>query len=69
MQHETKFLKVEYFSLIHKQACVRLPTTTVNLILLAFATERHVGAPLLLSADRAAHTHSRLTALCPGLPG
>ena len=54
MQHETKFLKVEYFSLIHKQACVRLPTTTVNLILLAFATERHAGAPLLLNAERAA---------------
>ena len=54
MQHETKFVKVEYFSLIHKQACVRLPTITVNLILLAFAAERHAGAPLLLSADRAA---------------
>jgi len=53
MQHATKFLKVEYFSLIQKQACVRLPTTTVNLILLAFATERHAGAPLL-NAERAA---------------
>ena len=35
------------------QVCVRLPTSAVNVTLLAYAAERRVVAPLLLTAGRA----------------
>jgi len=57
------------------RVCVQLPTSAVNVTLLAFAAERRAAAPLLLSAGHAdrstspacrAHSSKPAAAECAG---
>jgi len=51
-------------SLLILQVCVQLPTSAVNVTLLAFAAERRAAAPLLLSAGTPAMQQS-IDMSCP----